>query len=146
MRSLKESLNDGTRSDRMASFLSVQAWAVADVELAKTVIELLEPLLSAVRANRRISGDLEISAVVNALYGARIANDHRVLSECSAWLFRHVPVPLIVAELCLRSIVKKTPEGLPSRLRIEHQGRAVQALDSGGRAGSRYLQTTAAGL
>ncbi len=33
---------------------------------------------------------------------------------------KYVPVPLIVAELCLRGLIQITPEGLPNRMRVEH--------------------------
>src|SRR5205085_422868 len=45
------------------SLLRPEPWPDADVELASTVIEILDPLLSSVRANRKIVGDYELGAV-----------------------------------------------------------------------------------
>ena len=102
------------------SLLGPKAWLDADVEMAKTVIEILDPLLSSVRANRKIIGDYELNAVTCAVYCAWIARDREFLSQYVQWLVKYVPVPLIVAELCLRGLTQGTPEGLPNRLRVEH--------------------------
>ncbi len=52
------------------SLLDPEPWADTDVELARTVIEILDPLLSSVRANRKIVGEYEFSAVTYAVYCA----------------------------------------------------------------------------
>jgi predicted Zn-dependent protease len=104
------------------SLLEPRDWPEADVDLARTTLDVLDPILSLVRANQRIDGEYELGAVIYAAYCAQIAKDDRLLSRCVSWLVRHVPLPLIVAELCLRGLVDQNPESLPNRLRLEHSG------------------------
>lgn len=103
------------------SLLAPHSWEEQHVDLALTVIDMLDPLLSLVKANRAIKGDLQLGAVIYAVYCAHIARDQRSLSQFTRWLIRHVPIPLIVAELSLRGMVEH-PENLASRLRTEHPG------------------------
>lgn len=104
------------------SLLATQEWAETDIELAKTVIGLLDPLLAAVRAVRRIDSELTLAAVTYATWCARIAGDQQLFAQCTNWLLRHEPIPLIVAELSLRGLIREVPAGLPNRLRVEHSG------------------------
>src|SRR5262249_19240706 len=94
------------------SLLGPEPWPDADVKLARTVIEILDPLLSSVRANRRIVGDYELSAVTSAVYCAWISRDREFLSQYIRWLAKYVPVPMMLAELCLRGLTQATSEGL----------------------------------
>ena len=104
------------------SLLEQREWPEADVDLAQTTLDVLDPFLSLVRANQQIDGEYELGAVICAAYCAQIAKDDRLLTRCVSWLVRHVPLPLIVAELCLRGLVDQNPESLPNRLRLEHSG------------------------
>ncbi len=101
--------------------LATHAWSEADKTLALTVIDMLDPLLSLIRANRRIQGDLQLYAVQHAVYCSHVADQKGSLEQFAAWLVKHVPIPLIVGELCLREIVE-CPTNLSSRLRTEHPG------------------------
>lgn len=103
------------------SLLAPRDWSDSDADLARTVIEVLDPLLSLVRANRRIQGDLELGAVTYAVYGARITGEQQLLTQYTGSLMKHVPVPPMVAELCLRGLIQ-CPDNLPNRLRAEHPG------------------------
>jgi hypothetical protein len=103
------------------SLLASGNWSDSDADRARTVIEVLDPLLSLVRANRRIQGDLELGAVMYAIYSARISGDEQLMRQYAAWLVKHVPVLPMVAELCLRGFLK-CPDNLPNRLRVEHPG------------------------
>lgn len=104
------------------SLLGPKVWPDNDVELAKRVIDILDPLLSSVRANRKIVGDYELEAVIFAVYCASIARDREFLSQYIHWLIKYVPIPLLIAELCLRGLTSPTPIGLSNRLRVEHPG------------------------
>jgi len=104
------------------SLLEPKDWADSDVELAQTTIEVLDPLLALVRANQRIDGEYELGAVTYAAYCAHVSKDARLLSQCIRWLVTHVPLPLVVAELCFRGMVEHEPDNLPNRLRFEHAG------------------------
>lgn len=110
------------------TLLGIQNWSDADVELAKTVIDILDPLVSSVKANRRIDGDFELSAVICTTYCAHVAQDRAVFLQCIHWLTKHRPVPLLLGELSLRGLVPEPPEGLPNRLRVEHAGEFQAAL------------------
>jgi|GEM_PF-5782893 len=103
------------------SFLAIRKWPDPDVELAKTLFEVLDPVLSLVRANRRIQGDLELNSVIYAVYLAHVMGNESTRLQYAGWLVRHTPLPLIVAELCLRDMVACHGE-LPNRLRVEHPG------------------------
>lgn len=104
------------------SLLEPRDWPQTDVDLARTTIDVLDPLLSLVRANQQIDGEYELGAVTYAAYCGHIAKDPHLLSRCVSWLVRHVPLPLIVAEFCLRGMVNQAPDGLPNRMRLEHLG------------------------
>jgi hypothetical protein len=104
------------------SLLEVDPWTPEDTGLAGTALELLEPLLSLVRANRQIDSEFDLSAVINATYFAHIAGNHQAFRECTAWLVRYIPLPVLVAELALRSLIPQVPDNLPARLRLEHLG------------------------
>ena len=56
-----------------------------------------------------------------AIFTARIAGEDQLLKQYAGWLMRHVPVPPMAAELCLRRLVT-CPDNLPNRLRGEHPG------------------------
>ena len=103
------------------SLLAIRTWPEADISLARTVIETLDPLLSLVRANRRIGGEFDAAAVTYAIYSAHISGNAPLIKQCAGWLVKYKPIPLIVAELCLRGMIP-CPEGLPGRLRFEHAG------------------------
>lgn len=103
------------------SLLATQSWTATDIDLAITVIDLLDPLLSLVRANRRIQGDLQLSAVQHAVCCAHVAGQKEDLKRFAARLIQHTPIPLMVAELSLQRLVE-CPSNLPTRLRVEHSG------------------------
>lgn len=104
------------------ALLETRPWSKPDTDLAKTTLEILDPLLSLVCANQRIDGEFELGAVTYAAYCAHIADDDRLLTRCGNWLVRYTPLPLIAAELCLRNLIEESPEGLPTRLRLENPG------------------------
>lgn len=104
------------------SLLAIPNWSEPDIDLARRTIEILDPLLALVRANRGISNDLELGAVTYAAYCAWVAGDREFLSQLTSRLVKYVPVPLVVAELCLRRLIQPPPENLPNRLRVEHAG------------------------
>ena len=111
---IQASLNDD-------SLLSQSHWPEQTKEESNRAIEVLDPLISLVRANRGISGDLQMSAMVCALLCAYISGDRELFSECCDWLVPYVPVPLIMGEICLRQM-HPIPDGFTSRLRVEHAG------------------------
>jgi Tfp pilus assembly protein PilF len=100
----------------------IRAWSAQDIELAKTIIDLLQPLLSSVRAKRKIDGDFEQGALTYATYCAEITKNQELLLECVGWLIKHVPLPLVVAEFSLRGLVPNVSRSLPNRLCLEHSG------------------------
>jgi predicted Zn-dependent protease len=110
------------RRDSKKALLETRPWSGTDVDLARTTLDILDPLLSLVRANQRIDGEFELGAVTYAAYCAHITNDDRLLARCGSWLVRHTPLPLVAAELCLRGLIKENPESLPTRLRLENAG------------------------
>ena len=101
------------------SLLAIESWDVEERTLARQVCSALEPVLSLVRANRRISGEIELGAVQYALIASHIGLDALLSKECATWLFRHVPIPLLTAEMCLLGL-HACPPNLPTRLRLEH--------------------------
>lgn len=103
------------------SLLGPQSSCEQEVDLALAVIDTLDPILSLVKANRAINGDLQLEAVMHAVHCAHISSEKRGLSQFTAWLVKHVPIPLLVAELSLRKIVEP-PVTLAGRLRTEHPG------------------------
>ncbi len=107
------------------SLLARKDWKDADIDLAQTVLEALDPLLSSVSADRKIESGLALDAVVFAVYCSHILKDEMLILKYATWLKEHTPVPLIVGELCLRRIIE-CPSNLAIRLRIEHAG-AFQA-------------------
>ncbi len=109
------------------SLLGSTDWSESDVTLAGTVIAILDPLLASVRANRCIKGDLELAAVMHAVCCARIQKESQQVEKYAGWLEKHVPVPLLFGELCLREIVD-CADNLPNRLRVEHAGEFQTAL------------------
>jgi predicted Zn-dependent protease len=110
------------RSDAdLDSLLAPQRWPDVVRTRASQGIEILDPLLSLVRANHKIEGDVVFTGVICALQCAHIAGDDRLFAEFCKWLLRHVPVPLSIAEVCLRRL-HEAPPGLSNRLRAEHPG------------------------
>src|SRR4029077_9680947 len=100
------------KGDTNKALLEHRPWSATDVDLARTTLDNLDPLLSLVRANQRIDGEFELGAVTYAAYCAHITNDDRLLARCGSWLVRHTPFPLIAAKLCLRGLIKDNPERL----------------------------------
>ncbi len=82
---------------------------------------LIRSCRSFVRINK-LTESMSWAAVTYAVYCAHIAKDPHLHSRCVSWLVRYVPLPLIVAELCLRRMFNQAPEGLPNRMRLEHPG------------------------
>lgn len=103
------------------SLLANRSWSDADSALAETALDALDPLLSKVRADRAIKGELERSAELHALFCAHVLNNQALVRRHANWLLNYRPVPLIVAEVCLRRMAD-CPENLPNRLRLEHPG------------------------
>lgn len=103
------------------SLLAVKDWPTSDLDLARSVIDVLDPLLSIVRTNRRIQGELQLGAVTYAVYCSHILKDQQQFSLYAGWLVKHIPVPLMVAELCLRRLID-CPVNLASRLSGENPG------------------------
>jgi tetratricopeptide (TPR) repeat protein len=101
------------------SILATGDWPPDDVALAHRALDLLDPVLSLVRGQGAIDGDLQFSAVIFALYCSHVQHDDAGVGKYAAWLVQHRPLPLVVAELCLRGIVD-LPSGLPTRLRLEN--------------------------
>ena len=85
------------------------------------MIDILDPLLCLVRANGRIENGLELAAVRYGVCSAHVVDDTPLLRQCSTWLIKCVPVPLIVAEICLRRMIE-CPGNLPAQLRAENPG------------------------
>ncbi|MFL6546791.1 MAG: tetratricopeptide repeat protein, partial [Candidatus Udaeobacter sp.] len=113
------------------SLLSQSKWPEKTKDEANGAIEVLDPLISLVRANRAISGDLQLTSIICALSCAHIAGDRDLFSQCCDWLVPYVPVPLVMGEICLRQL-HATPDGFATRLRVEHaesfQARLIAAL------------------
>ncbi|MFL5330043.1 MAG: tetratricopeptide repeat protein [Gemmataceae bacterium] len=103
------------------SLLGIRDWSSENCTLATEVIDVLDPLLSAVRGRGRIQSDLELSAVEQAIYCAHVASDDQTRQRAITWLIHVKPVPLVVAEMCLRSFAECPPD-LPQRLWTEHPG------------------------
>jgi predicted Zn-dependent protease len=116
------------RRDSNKALLETRPWSGTDVDLARTTLDILDPILSLVRANQRIDGEFELGAVTYAAYCTHITNDDRLLARCGSWLVRHTPLPIVAAELCLRGLIKENPESLPTRLRLENAGNFHAAL------------------
>lgn len=117
-----EGVSDWLRERRDAdSLLATHNWEEDEVSLAHSVIDMLDPVISLVKANRAIDGPLQLNAVIYSVYFAHISGDDDSISRYTSWLIRHIPVPLLVAELCLRGIAE-CPDNLAGRLRVEHPG------------------------
>ena len=104
---------------RNDSLLAVHDWAQSDIELAESAMDRLDPILSLVKANLGITSELQLSAVQNSVILAHILGHDALLNECVAFLVHSIPLPKIVAELCLRGKIK-VPEHLADRLRTEY--------------------------
>ncbi len=103
------------------SLLAPHKWSPVVREECGRAIEILEPLLSLVRANRKIDGDILLTGVICTLQCSHIVGDERLFAECCKWLIQHVPIPLTFAEISLRRL-HKAPAELSNRLRTEHPG------------------------
>ncbi len=101
------------------SLLSKTEWTPAEKDTARYTLTALDPILSLVRANRSMQTSLEVAAVTYAIYVAHINNIKDAVDKCGKLLLNHTPIPLLVAELCLRSIMK-CPDSIPTRLRRDH--------------------------
>jgi Tfp pilus assembly protein PilF len=102
------------------SLLAFGDWSDHDRELARSGLNVLEPMLSSVRTNDRISDDLELAAVLSAVYCSYVAGEMD-FDELGKWLSKHEPVPPLVAELSLRRMIA-CPSDLAARLRGHHPG------------------------
>ncbi len=101
--------------------LSVLDWQQGDRGDARTALEALQPLLDRVRRRRRIRGDLELGAISNAVYCQAVLRDFVGIKNLGNWLATYVPVPLLLADLCLRHLAE-CPTNIAGRLRAEHHG------------------------
>ena len=106
-------------------------WEERFVDLALTVIDVLDPLLSLVKANRAIKGDLQLGAVIHAVDPCRTLRvKSEVFPNSQNGLLDTFQYRCSLRSPSLRGMAEH-PENLPTRLRMEHPGGSSGPLLSG---------------
>lgn len=109
------------RTDETRTPFGSDEWSEDDRRLARTTLEILDPLRASVRSKRGIQGELEEQALGFAVLCAAISGDLNSVQEDILWLRKRRPLPLLVVELALRRLIER-PDDIVGRLRLEHPG------------------------